>query len=74
MVINVKTKQWGHSLGLIIPQKEVKNLDLKPGEEITIEITKKHNVLKELFGALKFSKPTKELLKEVREDMESKYI
>jgi hypothetical protein len=34
------------------------------------KITKKENVLKELFGAIKFSKPGKELVREARKEFE----
>ncbi len=61
-----KTRKWGSSLGVIIPKDAAKNLGLKENEEIALEITKKENPLKELFGSGKFSKPTEELLKEVR--------
>lgn len=37
------------------------------------DIITRSNVLKELFGALDFKKPTKELIKGFRKDMESKY-
>ncbi len=70
----VKTKQWGNSLGIIIPKKVVNELSLAPGEEITIEVHKKKNVLNELFGSIHFKKSTKKILKEVRKDLESKFI
>ena len=72
MIIS-KTRKWGSSLGVIIPKQVVKELKLRENEEIAIEITKKDNPLKELFGSGKFSKPTAQLLKEVR-GRESKYI
>ena len=73
MVTSVKTKQWGNSIGIIIPKDLVDDLSLVPGEEVTIEIEKKQNVLKELFGAIHFKKSTAELLHEVRKELESKY-
>ncbi|MEM3126546.1 MAG: AbrB/MazE/SpoVT family DNA-binding domain-containing protein [Candidatus Woesearchaeota archaeon] len=68
-----KIKPWGNSIGLIVPKETVKKLNLKPGEEVAFTIEKKGNVLKELYGALKFKKSTKQLLKESRE-LESKWI
>lgn len=41
MVIEVKTKKWGNSIGIIIPSEAVERLNIKPEEEITIEIVKK---------------------------------
>lgn len=61
-----KTKQWGNSLALIIPSDKVKEMKLRPGEEVNINIEKKANVLKELFGAMQFNKSTEQLLKEER--------
>lgn len=73
-MVTCKTKQWGNSLGIIIPKGVVKELNLKPNEEVFIDINKKGtNVLKELFGTMKFKRPTEDILKEVRKN-ESKYI
>ncbi len=70
-----QTKQWGNSIGVIIPRQMVKELKIKPHEEIVIEIKeKKVSVLKELFGAVRFSKPPHLLVKEARKELESKYM
>ncbi|MBI5393083.1 hypothetical protein HZA96_04385 [Candidatus Woesearchaeota archaeon] len=72
-MIRCKTKQWGSSIGIVLPKKIVHQHNLKPHEDIVIEIKgKSANVLKELFGSMKFSKPTQRLLKEAREELESK--
>ena len=73
-MIEVKTKQWGNSLGIVIPSPTVEKLALRPDENIVIEITKKENVLKELFGSIKLKRPTSEIIKEVRKDLESKWL
>ncbi len=74
-MVTCKTKQWGNSLGVIIPKEVVKELNLKPNEEVFIDINKKGtNVLKELFGTLKFKRSTEEIMKEARKGWESKYI
>ena len=72
-MIAAKKRKWGNSLGIIIPKEEVENLNLKENQIVILEITKKENPLKELFGFGKLKKPTEELLKEIREK-ESKYI
>ena len=74
MTIETKTRKWGNSIGIIIPRDAAENLNIKPGEEVMLEIQKKGNVLKELFGAVKFGKSTNKLIKEVREDLESKWM
>ena len=74
MTIEAKTRKWGNSIGIIIPRDAAENLNIKPGEEVMLEIQKKGNVLKELFGAVKFGKPTNKLIKEVRKDLGSKWM
>jgi len=74
MTIEAKTKRWGNSIGFVIPMETVSRLNLRPEETITVEITKKHNVLNELFGSLKFKKSTEQILKEAREDLEGKWL
>jgi antitoxin component of MazEF toxin-antitoxin module len=69
----VKTKKWGNSVGIVLPSDLIKEEKIKPGDQVILSIEKKHNVLKELFGALQFKKSTDQLLKESRE-MESKWI
>jgi len=74
MAIEVKTKKWGNSLGIIIPSKEAEGLKLKENQTIRVEIhLNTENPLKELFGSYKSKIPTEQLLKEIREG-ESKWI
>ena len=74
MIIS-KTRKWGSSLGVVIPKEAVKELKLRENEEIALEITKKENPLKELFGMGKGKiKPSTEgILKEARKNT-SKYF
>ena len=74
MAIEVKTKRWGNSIGVIIPSETLEKLNIKPNEKIVIEIRKKENVLGELFGSMKFDKPVKEIVKEARKELESKWM
>ena len=74
MAIEVKTKKWGNSIGIIIPTEAIERLNIKPEEEIIIEIEKKNNVLKEMFGKAKFKKSSKKMIKDFREDIESKWL
>ena len=74
MGIIVKTKKWGNSIGIVIPRRDVESLKIKPEETVVIEIRKKDNVLKELFGAIKFRKSTEEILREARREMKSKWM
>jgi len=74
MAIEVKTKKWGNSIGVIIPSGTVEELKIKPDEKIVIEVRKKENILREMFGKAKFNKPTEQVLKEVREELKSKWM
>ncbi|MBI2654814.1 AbrB/MazE/SpoVT family DNA-binding domain-containing protein [Candidatus Woesearchaeota archaeon] len=72
MIIS-KTRKWGSSLGIVIPKDVVKELKIRENQEVFLDIKPKDNPLKELFGSVKLSKPTEQILKEIR-GKESKYI
>ncbi len=74
MAVEVKTKKWGNSIGIIIPSETVERLNIKPEEKIVVEITKESNVLKEMFGTMKSNKTTRQMLDENRKVMESKWM
>jgi antitoxin component of MazEF toxin-antitoxin module len=77
MAIEVKTKKWGNSLGIIIPSKEAENLKLKENQTISVEIhVTTENPLKELFGEFKDKKDkiTFENIKKFRKESESKWL
>lgn len=68
--IETKLRRWGRSFGIIIPVEAAKEADLSENESIEVVITKKKNPFIENFGILKgkMKKPTKEILKELREE------
>ena len=68
MAIEVKIKRWGNSIGVVIPNEVVERLNLKPEEEIIIEIEKKNNILKEMFGKAKFKKSSKKMVGDFRKE------
>ncbi|MBS3066741.1 AbrB/MazE/SpoVT family DNA-binding domain-containing protein [Candidatus Pacearchaeota archaeon] len=74
MAIEVKTKKWGNSIGVVIPIETIIKLNLKSGEEIIINIEKKNNVLKEMFGKAKFKKPAKKMVEDFRKEYDSKWL
>jgi antitoxin component of MazEF toxin-antitoxin module len=74
MITKTKTKAWGNSIGIVIPQETVQALGIKQNEFIIVDIQRKENVLRELFGNLKFKKTSEQLLKEARKDMEGKWL
>ena len=73
MAVHVKIRQWGNSIGIVIPTDVAERLRLRADEEVVVEIQKKENVLKELWGEFRFKKPTKQLIREARRDLESKW-
>ena len=68
-----KTRKWGSSLGILIPKKVAQELKIRENQDVIVDIKPKDNPLRELFGSAKLSKPTEQLLKEIR-GKESKYI
>jgi antitoxin component of MazEF toxin-antitoxin module len=43
----VKTKSWGNSIGIIIPAETTKEMGLTAGEDLTMIIQRKADILKE---------------------------
>ena len=74
MAIEVKTKKWGNSIGIVIPSEAIERFNIKPEEEIIIEIEKKNNILKDMFGKAKFKKSAEKMIKEFRRSAESKWM
>ena len=70
----VKTKKWGNSLGVILPADLVKAEHLKGGEEVVIKVERKHNVFKEMFGAVKFKGDPTKTIKKMRKEWDSKWL
>ncbi|HLG23403.1 MAG TPA: AbrB/MazE/SpoVT family DNA-binding domain-containing protein [Candidatus Nanoarchaeia archaeon] len=54
-VAESKIKKWGNSLGIIIPRKVAEQIDLKEGEEVSVDIIKKKR--NDSFGIFKGAKP-----------------
>ena len=74
MSVRVKAKPWGNSIGVIIPSETVKDLSISPGEELIVDFKKKENVLKELYGALKFDKNWEKEFQKERKELEGRWI
>lgn len=70
-MITCTTKQWGNSLGIIIPRNEVIHHHLQENQQVVIDILKVENPLKELFGFAKDNPITKEEFLETRKLLES---
>ena len=74
MIVEVKTKQWGNSLGVIIPKQVVDEMKIGPEQTVTIEVKKAENPLKELWDFGKGKKLTQKAKFENRRMLESKWI
>ena len=70
-MIEIKTKlrKWGNSFGIVIPQRAIEQTGSKKGDEITILFKSEKPNLRKIFGSHKFSKSTKELMKEMDEEL-----
>lgn len=73
-----KLKAWGNSIGVVLPKEALKEEGLSINDEVEITLKKKLSPLKEAFGKLKefkakSSKSTEEILKEVDEDLKSRF-
>ena len=73
-----KLRAWGNSVGVIIPKEVLKEEGLSINDEVEIILKKKSNPLKDAFGRLKefkakSSKSTEEVLKEVDEELRSRF-
>ncbi|MFH1072361.1 MAG: hypothetical protein V1743_02945 [Nanoarchaeota archaeon] len=73
-MIITKTKKWGNSIGVLIPKEEVRNLNLKEDQEIMLDVIKKGNSLKELFGFGKGDKISRKEFLTTRKLLESKRV
>ncbi|MBI3051080.1 hypothetical protein HYY74_01345 [Candidatus Woesearchaeota archaeon] len=71
-MIAAKARKWGGSFGLLVSRKDMELLSIKEGEEVLVEVVRKGNPLKELWGsARKRTKTTEQILKEVREELKA---
>jgi len=64
-MIEVELKEWGNSMGVILPAEKLKKLGLKKGDKVEIDIIKKKRI--DGFGICKGAKPFKEEKEEHKE-------
>ena len=69
-MVYVKIKKWGNSLGITLPVNIIRNKKIAENEIIEIEIKKKNEPLKRLFGTLSRKISTQKLKDEIREGWE----
>ena len=67
MKTSIFVKKWGHSLGLVIPNQIVKIENIKPEDEVIVDITKRQDIMK-LFGSLKLKNSAQQMKDEFRRE------
>jgi antitoxin component of MazEF toxin-antitoxin module len=73
-MIIARTRKWGNSIGVILPKNELDRLKIGADEEISIEVKRKENPLKDLYEA-KLPKITRKEFEKIRKEFRmSKYI
>ena len=73
-----KLKAWGNSVGIILRKDALKEEGLSVNDEVEVVIKKKSNPLIDAFGKLQGFKPkskksTDQLLKEIDEELKSRF-
>jgi len=70
-----RLKAWGNSVGVVIPKEDIKKEGLHVDQKVKVVITPVKTLkVKDIFGKLKLKRSTKELLKEVDEELDSKFF
>ena len=57
-------REWGRSIGVVIPREKIKEENLNEGDKVKILILKERNPVKQTFGIAKLKKTTKKMLEE----------
>lgn len=63
MEFKTKAKEWGNSLGIIIPREVANKEHIRANEDVIVEIKRK-NALREVFGSVKGWKINTQKLKD----------
>ena len=62
--VEAQVREWGRSLGVVIPKEAALEEHLKEGDTIKLLILKKSNPIKKTFGTFKFKKSADQMVKE----------
>ncbi len=66
--LRAEVREWGRSMGIVIPREAVIQERIKAGDTIKIIFLRKDSPLKKLFGQVKLKRSTEEILKEIDEE------
>ena len=71
---NTILRNWGNSVGIVIPRSDVKKENLKPHQKVRVIILpEKPTRVKDLLGKCRFRKPTDQILRQTDEELDSKF-
>lgn len=71
IMVIVRTRKWGNSIGIVIPKEEAEKLRIGIDQQVEIKV-KPVNPLKEMYGAGNLGGA--ETVRKLRAEMESRYI
>ena len=70
-----RLKAWGNSIGIVIPKEDIKKEGLHVDQKVKVVIIPVKTLkVKDIFGKLKLKINTKEFLKKVDEELDSKFF
>ncbi|MBI2139711.1 hypothetical protein HYU14_02215 [Candidatus Woesearchaeota archaeon] len=70
--IETVVKEWGNSVGIVIPKEKALREELKANDRVTILLTKESDSLKvkDIFGSVKWRTPIKRMMDEINKEFE----
>ncbi len=66
--LHAEVREWGRSMGIVIPKEAVLQERIRAGDTIKIVFLRKDSPLKELFGQIKLKRSTEKILQEIDEE------
>jgi len=70
-----RLKAWGNSIGIVLPKEDIKKEGLHVDQKVKVVITPVKTLkVKDIYGKLKFNKSTEQIMKEIDEDLDSKFF
>ena len=73
-----KLRNWGNSIGIVIPKEEIEKEKLQPNQKVKVLISPINPVrVKDIFGKIKFKtsppQSTEEILREIDKELDTKF-
>ena len=70
--IETVVKEWGNSIGIVIPKEKAIREELKANDRVTILLTKESDSLKvkDIFGSVRWKTPIKRMMDEIDKEFE----